>query len=132
MSQRFENEGWVFESTKQAHILPSAALDSWESELGVTSLPEMIFAGNTLTLSHQHGTGVVLSFNARDALRQAATQRKSGATGEFGQVQVACAAQWKACGRHPGESGGARVHDSGILWTFQTSYTGTLSCSRAG
>lgn len=37
-----------------AAILPSTQMEAWEAELGVTALPEMIFADNCVTLRPYH------------------------------------------------------------------------------
>lgn len=41
---------------------------SFEAEVGLTSLPEMLFLGNEMRLSHA-ASGFAIAFNARDALR---------------------------------------------------------------
>eukprot|EP00668_Euglena_longa_P015380 GGOE01019455.1.p1 GENE.GGOE01019455.1~~GGOE01019455.1.p1 ORF type:complete len:289 (+),score=74.68 GGOE01019455.1:73-867(+) len=118
MAQQYATSGWQVESQNRSHILPSTLMEEWEAALGVTSLPEMIFADNHVTF--RHTTGLTLNFNSRDALREALHR-----PGEEDVPVVTYAAHWqkKDHGPVPLSEGGA---SQGMRWTFQTDYEGTL------
>jgi len=56
---------WTASSTKGT-ILSSSGYDRFESELNMKSLPDMIFANNSIKLKHENGFEI--EFNAKDAL----------------------------------------------------------------
>lgn len=58
---------WVATSSK-GPILDAVGLESLEKELEMKSMPDMIFAQNTIKLRNEQN-GFEIEFNARDALR---------------------------------------------------------------
>eukprot|EP00667_Euglena_gracilis_P016904 EG_transcript_17731 len=120
MAQEYATAGWRVESHNRSHILPSTQMEAWEAELGVTALPEMIFADNCVTLQHA-ASGLVLEFTCRAALREAVHR-----PGEDDVPVVTYAAHWQK------KDHGAVVAPpdgrppQGMRWTFQTDYEGTL------
>lgn len=110
-----------------SHILPSQCSGSpdcdkpkvecdfcrYSSGLSIPHLPEMVFAGNILKLSH--AGGCVLEFNAFDALSKVIV-------GEM-PLHVPISDAWKASRQSTGFTE-SYVHP--FDWTYSTEYPGTL------
>lgn len=78
--------GWEIETLNRP-ILNSANLHQWESKLGTTHLPEMVFGGSCLVLRHA-SSGIKIHFNAFDALMGWKQEALPA-------VEVPAAAKWK-------------------------------------
>ncbi|XP_008481997.1 TIP41-like protein [Diaphorina citri] len=85
----------------------------YSTKLKIPHLPEMVFAGNILKLSHAGGCS--LEFNAFDAL-------SSVIVGEM-PLQIACSEAWKSSRR---STGFTESHIHPFDWTYSTDYAGTL------
>ncbi|XP_025098290.1 TIP41-like protein isoform X2 [Pomacea canaliculata] len=102
-------------TTIKSHILKSDGPErkKFEAELELPQIPEMIFANNTLRLSHQ--SGFVLHFNALDALRRVDAHND--------HLKVAASKTWQ-------EARAECEHIKKVIkpydWTFTTDYKGTL------
>lgn len=117
--QTFKREHFQFGlwsiSADKSRILGSDGPDrhSFESQLQLPHVPDMIFAQNSLRLVNGSGSGI--EFTALDALKSVDTQHDT--------VQVANAKQWKEA-RAGCEYIDKVVHP--FDWTFTTDYAGTL------
>eukprot|EP00899_Mesostigma_viride_P029490 jgi/Mesvir1/9726/Mv12194-RA.2 len=103
--------GWIV-YTRKSPILSGPERSSWEEQLGTHHLPDMLFGNSCLELIHE-ATGVVISFNAKDAL-QGWLQEKSP------PVQVSSASEWQK--RQDVRRDKVLDYD----YTYTTPYTGTL------
>lgn len=105
---------WTITATK-CHILASEGPErqTFEAQLGLPHLPDMIFADNCLRLVHKSGFG--MEFTALDALKCVGIEQDI--------VQVANAKAWK-------EARADCEHVDNVVnqfdWTFTTDYCGTL------
>ena len=71
LRQLFGNQGVEkpdtrFELESSYYYFSSSGYDRFESELNMKSLPDMIFANNSIKLKHENGFEI--EFNAKDAL----------------------------------------------------------------
>lgn len=112
--EHFQFGLWSITADK-SRILGSDGPDrhSFESQLQLPHVPDMIFAHNSLRLVNGSGDGI--EFTALDALKRVDTQHDT--------VQVANAKQWKEA-RAGCEFIDKVVHP--FDWTFTTDYAGTL------
>lgn len=113
-SLNYSYKDWYFESTK-GHILPSQGdlRDKFEREISLPNLPEMLFADNTLTISHK--CGFSLKFNAFDALKLVDPQADL--------IKVSVAKEWRE------SRSDCEFIDKMIRpfdWTFTTNYKGSI------
>ncbi|XP_045121758.1 TIP41-like protein isoform X2 [Portunus trituberculatus] len=86
----------------------------YERELSLPSLPDMVFADNTLQVQHREGG--TITFTALDALRSVNTRESS--------VQVAHAAVWREA---RADCQGAQKVVEPFDWTYTTTFRGTLA-----
>lgn len=105
---------WSISSTK-SRILSSDGMErqTFESELSLPHVPDMIFANNILQILNSNGCG--LEFKALDALKRVNTDKDL--------IQVANAKAWKEA-RSDCEHIDKIIHP--FDWTFTTDYMGTL------
>lgn len=94
-------------------ILPDRLFCSFENELELPHLPEMVFPKNKLVLTHKNGR--CLEFSPLEALRGVQT----GDTA----IQVACAGMWQGARPDSNRLEKVKPYD----WSFSTAYQGTLS-----
>jgi type 2A phosphatase activator TIP41 len=95
-------------------------MDQYSEQLGgVLTLPEICFGNSSLQLRHD-ASGVVLSFNALDALKQWKAD-------DLPPLKVNLAREWQAARLHEIEKQQAVVLE--YDWTYTTSYGGSLSWS---
>jgi type 2A phosphatase activator TIP41 len=95
-------------------------MDQYSEQLGgVLTLPEICFGNSSLQLRHD-ASGVVLSFNALDALKQWKAD-------DLPPLKVNSASEWQAARLHEIEKQQAVVLE--YDWTYTTSYGGSLSWS---
>ncbi|KAK7107324.1 TIP41-like protein [Littorina saxatilis] len=112
--QQGEFGPWTMSSIK-SHILESdgAERERFEKELELPQLPEMVFGGNKLTLTHKDGFGI--EFSALDALKMVDAHNDP--------LKVAAAKVWR-------EARADCEHIQNVVkpfdWTFSTHYKGTL------
>eukprot|EP00879_Flechtneria_rotunda_P008082 GHRR01008466.1.p1 GENE.GHRR01008466.1~~GHRR01008466.1.p1 ORF type:complete len:379 (+),score=139.74 GHRR01008466.1:274-1410(+) len=111
--------GWTA-SSRKAPIIGSDLLDQYCEQLGgVLTLPEILFGNSTLQLRH-NDTGLVIEFNAFDAL-------KRWRADNLPPLKVHVAQQWQAARLHE-----IRKQQAVVLeydWTYTTSYTGSTRWS---
>lgn len=122
--EEYEIELWKM-SASTSHILasqcseapecsPSAPCDFCRyAALPVPHLPEMVFAGNILKVSH--AGGCALEFNAWDAL-------STVIVGEM-PLTIACSEAWKSSRKNTGFT---ESHIHPFDWTYNTEYAGSL------
>ncbi|XP_034044688.1 TIP41-like protein [Thalassophryne amazonica] len=100
-------------TTAKNHIMKSKDVERLAEEMGLPSLPEMLFGDNVLRILHVDGYGI--EFNAVDALKRVNNMEDS--------VKVACAQEWR-------ESRADSEHSKEVVrpydWTYTTDYRGTL------
>ncbi|KAI0229782.1 TIP41-like protein [Lamellibrachia satsuma] len=110
----FRFSDWTV-TASESHILCSEGPErqKFESELKLPNLPEMVFASNSLSVTHDSGFGV--TFNALDALRLV--------DAEHDLMKVAVAQEWQEA-RADCEHIKDTAHP--FDWTFTTNYQGTL------
>jgi type 2A phosphatase activator TIP41 len=95
-------------------------MDQYSEQLGgVLTIPEICFGNSSLQLRHD-ASGVVLSFNALDALKQWKAD-------DLLPLKVDVAREWQAARLHEIEKQQAVVLE--YDWTYTTSYSGSLSWS---
>lgn len=125
--QDFRFGPWTLTASK-THIMKSRDLELLSEQMGLPSLPEMLFGENVLRIQHADGFGI--EFNAIDALKRvnstqaSSTQASSAQASSMEDVKVACAQEWQESRSEsevPREA--ARPYD----WTFTTDYRGTLT-----
>jgi type 2A phosphatase activator TIP41 len=111
--------GWTVRA-RTAPIIGSTLMDQYSEQLGgVLTLPEICFGNSSLQLRHD-ASGVVLSFNALDALKQWKAD-------DVPPLKVNLAREWQAARLHEIEKQQAVVLE--YDWTYTTSYGGSLSWS---
>ncbi|KAM7543212.1 hypothetical protein Aperf_G00000015202 [Anoplocephala perfoliata] len=107
--------GSWFVKTTQSHILNSVGVERemFESELGLASTPEMIWAYNQVTLTLNDGENMAkFEFNALDALKRVDKNKV--------YFKIPAAEHWK--NSQTEKFTDAKPFD----WTFSTAYDGTL------
>eukprot|EP00897_Mesotaenium_endlicherianum_P000722 jgi/Mesen1/10650/ME000009S10439 len=109
-----EYKGWIVE-TKKHPILSQQEVAQFQNELQVAHLPEMVFGGSSLDLTHA-ATGVKISFNALDGLRGWVQE-------QLPPVHIPASALWKQKNDQSVQS----VQD--YDYTFTTNYSGTVSAT---
>ncbi|GAM23794.1 hypothetical protein SAMD00019534_069690 [Acytostelium subglobosum LB1] len=110
-----EVNGWLVTTSKKP-ILNSTDKESWERDLKMNGVPEMIFGNNYVSVAKKDGS-IAITFNAHDALSLCAKTADQ-------TIKVAAASKWQAVNKMH-TNGGATVEKS-FEWTFTTPYTGTL------
>ncbi|XP_046672088.1 TIP41-like protein [Homalodisca vitripennis] len=121
-------EDWIIKYQK-SHILSSKCTNNgacsqettdecqfcrYSRELSLPHMPDMVFPKNELCV--QHVSGVTVSFNALDALKQVNNGKLD--------IKIACADAWKESRQ---ETGLADKEIQSFDWTFSTDYCGSLS-----
>lgn len=86
---------------------------SYQFELDLPHLPDMVFSKNKLILTHKNGA--TIEFNPLDALKPV----KNGKS----PIQVACSDEWK--GSRPDSNSMEEVKP--FDWSFTTDYQGTFN-----
>uniref|UniRef100_A0A8D8Y880 TIP41-like protein n=2 Tax=Cacopsylla melanoneura TaxID=428564 RepID=A0A8D8Y880_9HEMI len=127
-TEEYEIELWKMGASR-SHILASQCSEAPEcvkpdslcdfcrySTLTLPHLPEMVFPGNILKLTHAGGCSI--EFNPLDAL-------SSVLVGEMPLV-IACSEAWKSSRK---STGFTQSHIHPFDWTYTTQYTGTLEGS---
>eukprot|EP01133_Synstelium_polycarpum_P006169 gene6169-7144_t len=107
-----EIKGWSVTTGKRP-ILNSAEKDSWEQELKLNALPEMIFGHNYVRVSKIDGS-IAFVFNAHDALT---LMRKTNDQ----SIKVSMAKRWQEINKDFGGS-----IEKSYDWTFSTPYSGSI------
>jgi len=112
-NKEFSFGPWTVKSTK-CHILSTNETDQMCQDLDIPQIPEMVFGGNTLSITYKEGFGI--EFNACDALKLVDNKHD--------KLKVAVAQEWKE----------SRLDNANIEtvtrpfdWTYTTNYKGTLT-----
>jgi type 2A phosphatase activator TIP41 len=117
--ESYSVKGWTVRA-RTAPIIGSTLMDQYSEQLGgVLTIPEICFGNSSLQLRHD-ASGVVLSFNALDALKQWKAD-------DLPPLKVNVAREWQAARLHEIEKQQAVVLE--YDWTYTTSYSGSLSWS---
>jgi type 2A phosphatase activator TIP41 len=117
--ESYSVRGWTVHA-RTAPIIGSTLMDQYSEQLGgVLTLPEICFGNSSLQLRHD-ASGVVLSFNALDALKQWKAD-------DLPPLKVNLAREWQAARLLEIEKQQAVVLE--YDWTYTTSYDGSLSWS---
>jgi len=108
--------GWNVKFQKRP-LLASDEYERWVEEIGLTSLPEMVFGHNYVSLQHVE-SGFEYHFNAREALDLVDKNASS--------IEVGYADHWKNSKIANGE-GDKLIQSKAFDWTFSTPYMGTAA-----
>ncbi|WIA16031.1 hypothetical protein OEZ85_012763 [Tetradesmus obliquus] len=115
--ESYSVRGWSV-AARTAPIIGSSLMDQYSEHLGgVLTLPEICFGNSSLQLRHE-ASGVMLQFNALDALKQ---WKADG----LPPLKVNLAREWQAARLQEIEKQQAVVLE--YDWTYTTSYCGSLS-----
>lgn len=116
---------WVFQTTALQRIANTNEANAIQAALGVSALPEIVFADNTLRFIHEP-TKVELHVSAQEVLRSAAAFYR---TEDYRRVRdamaIAAPASWEA------KRAQHSVYDASIDWTFRHAFLGTWKRSGA-
>lgn len=126
-SEQYTFENWTIKY-KKSHILNSLCttpdkcekstkdcclLCTYNRELKIPHLPEMVFASNKLIITHI--SGGIIEFNCLDALKTVSTIRPL--------IKVSCSEAWQESRQQENLEDKTKPFD----WTFSCSYKGTIS-----